>query len=169
MTDQFQVQTRATSAEVVLKNSTVQKGRLFLHEIAARHGGPERVEDVLNSEARFLPLAVRESGEKMLLINKAQVLYVKVPHEPNRVHINGPGVSSWAVQVSLEMVQGAPILGVVHFSQPPGRDRTLDGLNASEQFLCVVQELAFIFVNLSHVVSVRERGPQFESVPPPAP
>lgn len=169
MPDQFQVQTRSVSVEVVLKNSTALKGRVFLHEIAARHGGAERVGDVVNSAARFFPLAVSQSGEQTLLINKDQVLYLKVPQEPLRVDVRQQGASSWAVQVNLEMLQGAPILGVVYFAQPPGRDRTLDGLNASERFLCVVQDLVFLYVNLSHVVSVREKGPQFESVPPPAP
>lgn len=169
MADQFHIQTRGHGVEVVLNNSTVLKGRVFLHSVAERHAGPERVDDVLNSGARFFPLRVQENGQRTLLINKERVLFVKVPQEPEGVQIGELGVSSWAVQVSLDMMQGAPLQGVVYLSRPPGRDRTLDGLNGGEDFLCLVQDGAFLYVNLRNVVLVRERGPQFESIPPPAP
>jgi hypothetical protein len=169
MAEEFHLQTRALGVEVVLNNSTVLKGRVFLHSVAERHGGVEKVEDVLNAPAQFFPLSVRESGERTLLINKAQVLFIKVPTEPHRVEIGERRASASAVQVSVDLVHGAPLQGVVYLAQPPGRDRTLDGLNQSDAFLCLVQDAAFLYVNLRNVVSVRERGPQFESIPPPAP
>lgn len=170
MADEFHLKKRGLGVEVVLSNSTVVKGRIFLHSVAERHEGAERVEDVLNSDARFFPLAVQQSEGRTLLINKERVLFIRVPAEPDRVQVGEQGVRTWAVQVSLDLVQGAPLQGVVYFSQPPGHDRTLDGLNQQGQtFVCLVQEAAFLFVNLRSVVLVRERGPQFESVPPPAP
>lgn len=169
MADEFQVSTHGASVEVVLRNSTVLRGRMFLHDTAEKHQGPEKVEDVLNAPSRFFPIAVREGGEKTVLVNKAQTLYVKVAAQPGRVQPGVQGAASWAVQVIVEMVQGAPLQGVVYFAQPPGRDRTLDGLNESEPYLCLVQDAAFYYVRLSSVVIVREKGPHFESIPPPAP
>lgn len=169
MADEFHLEKRGLGVDVVLSNSTVVKGRIFLHSFAERHGGAERVEDVLNSDARFFPLAVHPGEGRTLLINKERVLFVKVPAEPHRVAMGEPGITTWAVQVSLDLVQGAPLQGVVYFLQPPGRDRTLDGLNQGQTFVCLVQETAFLYVNLRSVVLVRERGPQFESIPPPAP
>jgi len=169
MADEFQVGTHGASVEVVLRNSTTLRGRMFLHDIAEKHQGPEKVEDVLNSAAQFFPIAVREGGEKTVLVNKAQTLYVKVPAEQGKVQPGVQGAASWAVQVTVEMVQGAPLQGIVYFAQPPGRDRTLDGLNESAPYLCLVQGAAFCYVKLSSVVLVREEGPHFESIPPPAP
>lgn len=169
MADEFQIQTRGMEVEVVLGSGAAVRGRVFLHSAAERHGGTEKVEDVLNREERFFPLAVRENGDRTLLINKQQVLFVKVPVTRGQVSLGERTVKSWAVQVSVDMAQGAPLQGVVHFAQPPGRDRTLDGLNEAQGFLCLVQETAFVYVNLRHVVLMRERGPQFESIPPAAP
>jgi hypothetical protein len=169
MADEFQIQTRGMDVEVALCSSTVVRGRVFLHSATERHGGSEKVEDVLNRKETFFPLAVRENGDRTLLINKQQVLFVKIPATPSKGYIAERTIKSWAVQVSIEMVQGAPLQGVVHFTQPPGRDRTLDGLNEAQGFLCLVQESAFLYVNLLHVVLMRERGPQFESIPPAAP
>ena len=169
MVDEFQVSTHGASVEVVLRNSTVLRGRMFLHDIAEKHDGAERVEDVLNSPAQFFPIAVREGGEKTVLVNKAQTLYVKVPAEQGKVQPGAQGAASWAVQVTVEMVQGAPLQGVVYFAQPAGSDRTLDRLNESEPYFCLVQDSAFYYVKLSSVVVVREKGPHFASIPPPAP
>lgn len=169
MADEFQVRTHGANVEVVLRNSTVLRGRMFLHERAEKHPGAEKVEDVLNAPEQFFPLAVREGGEKTLLVNKSQTLYVKVPAEHGRSQARAESAPSWAVQVAIEMVQGAPLQGVVHFAQPPGRDRTLDALNESAPYLCLVQDAAFYYVHLSSVVVVREKGPHFESVAPKAP
>jgi hypothetical protein len=168
MADEFQVRTHGANVEVFLRNSTVLRGRMFLHELAEKHPGAEKVEDVLNSSAQFFPLAVREAGEKTVLVNKAQTLYVKVPAE-QVVQPGTQGALSWAVQVTVEMVQGAPLQGLVYFAQPPGRDRTLDSLNESQPYLCLVQDTAFYYLKLASVLLVREKGPHFESVPPPAP
>lgn len=169
MADEFQVQTRGVSVEVVLLNSTVLRGRLFLHDVAEHHDGGEKVEDVLDRPEKFFPLAVREAGVRTVLVNKDQTLYIRVPTQPNRVSIDAEGVTTWAVQLTLEMVQGGPLSGTVFFAQPPGRDRTLDGLNGAGKYLCLVQETSFCYVNLESVVMVKERGPHFASVAPPAP
>lgn len=169
MADEFQIQTRGMDVEVVLNNSTVLRGRVFLHSATDRHGGAEKVDDVLNRGVDFFPFSVRDNGEKTLLINKRHVLFVRVPVEPRKVDFRERAVRSWAVQVSIDMIQGAPLQGVVHFSQPPGRDRTLDGLNESQSFLCLAQESAFLYVNVQNIVYMKERGPQFESIPPSAP
>ena len=74
---QFRIEKRRSEGRLTLSSGTLIKGYFFIAGGSARHDGPERVWDLLNSEPGLFPFEITDAeGTRTVLFNRDHVVTV---------------------------------------------------------------------------------------------
>jgi len=152
---EFRVEKQRAGAVLTLSGGELTRGYFFVAGGSARHAGPERVGDLLNSEAVFLPFEIHDSaGVRTELINRHHVIMVAIgDDEASR----DPGYSvAKRRDVSILLSNNQRVMGAIRIHMPEGRDRLSDWLRDPEIFRYVETDETTLIVNMAHVIEVNE-------------
>src|SRR5436305_14423215 len=120
--DPLRVPRRHSGIEVTVADGSVRKVAVFLAEQASGHGGEERVRDVLESSAYFVPCIDRE-GDSVAFLAKDSVAVVRTDEDLwDRDEVNLPVEH----QVEVSLRGGAVLRGLLSYVLPPDSSRPVD-------------------------------------------
>jgi hypothetical protein len=147
----LRVPKRAVPVEVVLPGGEARQVSVYLSEGAATHPGPERLSDLLNGSAPFIP--ARESGSgAMSFLHRASIAVARVPADEE------PADDSFTIptehEVEITLVDGARLSGLVAYVAPESRERLVDFLNRTEPFFRLLERDRVALVGRAHVARV---------------
>jgi hypothetical protein len=151
----FRVEKQRAGAVLTMSGGEVTRGYFFVAGGSARHAGPERIGDLLNSEAVFLPFEIHDSaGIHTEVINRHHVIMVAIDgDEASR----DPGFSvAKRRDVSVLLSNGQRVMGAIRIHTPEGRDRLSDWARDPEIFRYVETDETTLIVNMAHVIEVNE-------------
>ena|SRR5438067_460918 len=152
---QFRVEKRRARSELALSTGVTLWGSFFLAGASATHV-PERVSDLLNAEAGFLPFETASVPAETVLVNRAHILSVALLDATTEVQLD-PGYSvATGRQVAMVLTNGVTVTGTVRVYRPQGHDRLSDYARAPEAFRYVETAQGTVVVNTAHVVELRE-------------
>ena len=152
---EFRVEKSRVTAVLTLSNGLAMPGSFFVAGGSARHAGPERVSDVLNSDTGFFPFEVREpTGTNTVLLHRDHVVMVALTEN----EASGDPGYDVATQrtVLLLLSSGQRVVGIVRVYRPEGRDRLSDWAHHGERFRYIETNNATVLINVDHVLEVRE-------------
>jgi hypothetical protein len=152
---EFLVAKQRAGAVLTLSSGQSARGCFFTAGGSARHSGPERVGDLLNSETGFFPFEVHDAdGSRTVLFNRSHVVMVVLDdNEASR----DPGYSvAKRHVVSLLLSSGQRVVGAIRVYRPEGRDRLSDWALHPEAFQYVEAADATFIVNMAHIIDVHE-------------
>lgn len=148
---EFRVEKKRAEAVVTLSNGESTPGCFFVGGGSARHTGPERVGDLLNSDQGFFPFEIRGNT---VLLHRNHVIMVAL-REDEASQDPGYAVATRRV-ASLLLSGGRRLVGAVRVYRPEGRDRLSDWAHHGERFRYIETAEATILINVDHVLEVRE-------------
>jgi hypothetical protein len=153
----YRIPKQEVSAEVSLLGQPRKVVKLFLHERAEAHSGPERPSDLLNGAGQFFP-AIEPPG-KLVLLRRDAVTVISVAAESEfpaagagEEAADPPGIVTMSVEVILQ--DGSRIRGSVRFVMPEGRNRLIDFMNTQDRFLTVREESLARLINKRRIVRI---------------
>jgi len=152
---EFRIEKQRADAVLTLSSGQSTRGCFFTAGGSARHAGPERVSDLLNSETGFFPFEVHGAdGNRTVLFNRSHVVMVVVADDEAS---RDPGYSvAKRHVVSLLLSSGQRVVGAVRVYRPEGRDRLSDWARHPEAFQYVETAEATFIVNMVHIIDVHE-------------
>ena len=153
---EFRIEKRRTDAVVTLSSGLTTQGCFFIAGGSARHAGPERVAELLNSEPGFFPFEIHFVGRTYtVLYNRNQVLMVALTDNEAR---GDPGYDVATRRfVSILLSNGQRIVGAVRVYRPEGRDRLSDWARQPEPFRYFeTADGMTLIVNVAHIIEVNE-------------
>ena len=144
--EDLRVPKRSVPVEVVLPGGEARQ--VLLSEGAASHPGPERLSDLLNGTAPFIP--ARESGSgAMTFLHRASIAVARVASRRSR-----PTADSFTIptehEVEITLADGARLSGLVAYVAPQSRERLVDFLNRPEPFLRLLERDRVALVGRAH-------------------
>jgi hypothetical protein len=151
---EFRVEKRREAAEITLSTGTTVAGHFFLSGSSQLHAGPERVGDLLNLEASFLPFQ-RADGDTAL-INRAHVIKVVLPQNVIEAQLDDGYDVATRRHISVLLSNGETITGHVAVYRPIGRDRLSDYAHIDDRFRYVELADRTVLINSQHIVSLLE-------------
>jgi hypothetical protein len=152
---EYRFDKQRADAAITLSSGRTLQGRLFLAGGSSRHDGPERVADLLNSEAGFFPFEIDgRDGSEIVLLNRAHVVTVTVPENEASLE-PGYGIARRRV-VAMVLADNHRLTGIVRVYRPEGRDRLSDWARQPETFRYVEADGMTVIVNTAHVVELSE-------------
>jgi hypothetical protein len=154
-TSEYRFEKRRTQALVRLSSGEVAQGCFFIAGGSARHDGPERVWDLLNSESGFFPFELQGTPRpRTVLYNRVHVVSVSLS-ENEASREPGYAVARRRL-VTMVLSTGERITGTVRVYRPEGRDRVSDWSRQPELFRYLETDDLTLIVNTMHVVEVSE-------------
>jgi hypothetical protein len=152
---EFRVEKQRADAVLTLSSGQSTRGCFFTAGGSARHAGPERISDLLNSETGFFPFEVHDAdGNRTVLFNRSHVVMVLVADNEAR---RDPGYSvAKRHAVSLLLSSGQRVVGAIRVYRPEGRDRLSDWARHPEAFQYVETAGATFIVNMAHIIDLHE-------------
>lgn len=150
---EFRIEKRREAAEVTLVTGATVTGVFFLAGSSPLHSGPERVADLLNSEAGFFPF---ECNGATSLINRAHVLKVALPPQMIEAQLDAGYDVATRRCVKVLLTTGETITGHVVVFRPPGHDRLSDYAHIDERFRYVELADRTLLINSAHIVALTE-------------
>jgi hypothetical protein len=135
---QYRVPKLPTPVTVVLEGGEQIAGDLYLLPEAGRHGGRERVVDLLTAAEPFLPLITKQGP---MMVSKTRIVLLRMadqadlgwdadlegfPRVDAEIEMAGVGDGDRHLRASLRL------------AMPPGQQRLLDYLNAAPPFFPVL-------------------------------
>jgi len=148
--DPLRIPKRRTEIEVTFADGSVRKVAVFLAEQASRHGGEERVRDLLESSAYFVPGIDRE-GDGVAFLAKDSIAVVRTDEPPwERDEVNLP----LEHEVDVRLRGGKVLRGLLSYVLPPDSSRPIDYLNGSSRFFTLIEEGRVALVHKTHGLEV---------------
>jgi len=150
--EELRVPKHRVKAQIVLPGGETREVLVFLAEATPERTGGERLSDLLNGGAKFLP-AMDAATQGLLLINASSIAVARVdaahePREEDQLTI----LTEYEVEVRL--VDGQRLRGLITYVMPEGRSRLTDYFNEAQPFLRLVQDSQVALVNKLHVAYV---------------
>jgi hypothetical protein len=149
--EDLRVPKRAVPVEVVLPGGEARQLSVYLSEGAASHPGPERLSDLLNGSAAFIPARDPASGA-MSFLHRASIAVARVAADEE------PADDSFTIptehEVEITLVDGARLSGLVAYVAPESRERLVDFLNRTEPFFRLLERDRVALVGRAHVARV---------------
>jgi hypothetical protein len=154
---EYRVEKHAAGADLTLSSGELAHGCFFVAGGSARHEGPERVGDLLNSEPGFFPFQVHDrAGSRILLYNRSHVVMVALADNEAR---RDPGYAVATRRfVSVVLTNGRTLTGSVRIHQPEGHNRVSDWARHGDAFRYLETDDMTLLVNMAHVLSISERA-----------
>ena len=152
---EFRFEKRRVDAVVTVTGVEPVRGCFFTASGTAHRSGAERISDLLNAEAGFVPFEMlTDSAPKTMLLNRAHLITVEIFDDEAR---RDPG---YAVAVrrdaSILLSNGHRVSGAVRIYRPEGRDRLSDWTHQPEAFRYLETAEGTLIVNAAHIVAVTE-------------
>ena len=137
---------------LLLASGDEEEVTVYLADSSAKHGGPESLEEFLNSERRFFPIK-RKSGHSALIRRRA-VVHVRVAADTfvqsRRESATMPAIDL----VRVRMDNGSELDGVLLHVDRVGHERLSDTFNEPADFFAIEVANGVVYVNKHHVVSL---------------
>jgi hypothetical protein len=152
---EFRVEKQRADAILTLTGGDSTRGCFFVASGSARHSGPERVGDLLNSGSVFFPFEVHDSvGARTEVFNRHHVVMVAIgDNEASRDPGYGLAIRQF---VSILLSTGQRVMGAIRVYQPEGRARLSDWACEPEVFRYVDIGETTVLVNMAHVIEINE-------------
>jgi hypothetical protein len=147
---ELQVPTRTVEVECVTVAGQRLRGALFVPVSPQRQDDLHDVIELLNDERLFVPFRSADSTFGPSLINKRQVLRVRLAGLPPE---EGPDAGG-EQDCTLVLLDGSRLQGRVILAKPPCSARVLDKLNDVHDFVPFVSADGHELVQRRHVVRV---------------
>ncbi len=150
--EDFRIPKRRVPVQLVLPGGETREVHVFLSEGVPDSPHGERLSDLLNGQAKFVPVS-DATRETVTFVNSASiaVAWVEAAHElreEERLTI----LTEHEVEVRL--VGGQRLQGLVTYLQPDDRSRLTDYLNGTPSFLRLIQGERMALINKHHVAYV---------------
>jgi len=151
----YRFEKRRIDATVTLSSGQSTRGCFFGAGDSLRHGGPERLIDLLNEETGFVPFEIRqEDGTRTVLYNRSHIVLVALTENDASLD---PGYSVATRRfVSILFSTGQRVVGAVRVYRPEGRDRLSDWARQPETFRYLETTDMALLINTAHIVDVSE-------------
>jgi hypothetical protein len=151
----YRFEKRRIDATVTLSSGVATRGCFFAAGDSLRHGGPERLIDLLNEDAGFVPFEIHhEDGTRTLLYNRAHIVLIALTENDAGLD---PGYSVATRRfVSILLLNGQRVVGAVRVYRPEGRDRLSDWARQPEIFRYLETSDVALLINTAHIVDVSE-------------
>ncbi len=125
---------------------------VFLSAGVPEYSESERLSDLLNSGARFIPAQDVATG-KVTFLNSGAIAVARIDlehelREEDRLTILTEH------EVEIRLMDGQRLQGLIVYMQPEGRTRLNDYLNEAPQFISLIQDKRVALVNKRHVTYV---------------
>lgn len=150
--EELRVPKRRVPAQVVLPGGEVREVSVFLMSEVPEYSAGERLSDLLNSDAKFIPAQDVATGSITFLNSVAiAVARTDVEHElreEDRLTILTEH------EVEIRLVDGQRMQGLIVYMQPESRTRLNDYLNDAPPFIRLLQGERVALVNKRHVAYV---------------
>jgi hypothetical protein len=152
---EFLVEKHRADAVVTLSSGESLSGCVFVAGGSARHTGPERVGELLNSETGFFPFEIHADGSvRTVLLNRHHLVMAALAENEASYE---PGYDlATRRTVAILMSNGLRVVGAVCVYRPEGRDRLSDWSRQPEMFRYVETPDTTLVINMAHVVEVSE-------------
>lgn len=150
MSDDLKVPKRRVQVELLVPGSPARQVTVFLAEFAPDHTGPERLSDLLNDHAEFVP-AVDVASGAMTFFGRHSIAAARVARE---WELGEEPVAGEQHQVEIQLTDGTLLDGTVSFVLPHERTRLLDYLNDGQPFVLLAQRDQVALINKRHIVRV---------------
>src|SRR4051794_15590579 len=129
---ELRVPKRRTAVEVLLPGGAVRHVAVFLAEFAPGHQGTERLSDLLNGSADFVP-ALDVDSDAMTFLNRHAVSVARVAREVETEAGDDVTIPT-EQEVEITLMDGASLTGLIAYVLPPDRSRLVDYLNDASPF-----------------------------------
>ena len=123
-------------------------GTIYLDLHSRHHGGPERMEDIVNSGARFIPILLPDG--KVVLLNRQRIITAHCrQHEADEYELLTQGLLT-DIKATIRLSDGRTIAGALRTDMPREHTRLSDLLNQPEDFTRLVDGELEYFVNRAY-------------------
>ena len=154
---QYRIEKRRTAATLTLTTGATVRGCFFLAGGRARHGGPERVADLLNTESGFFPFEMNGgTSPYTVMYNRSHLVVVTLLDDTIEARLEPGYAVAKEREVRMVLSNGKTVVGRVRVYRPSGRDRLSDYARAPEIFRYVETAGGTVVVNAEHIVELRE-------------
>jgi hypothetical protein len=153
MSDELTVPKRRVQVEVLIPGGGARQVIVFLAEFAQTHSGPERLSDLLNAQAEFVP-ALDVATDTMMFLGRHSIAAARVAHEWELGEQPEEGAQH---EVEIALTDGTPLRGSVFFLLPHARSRLLDYLNDAQPFVRLAEPEKIALINKRHIARVTPR------------
>jgi hypothetical protein len=152
---EYRFEKQRVRALVLLANGESIDGHFFIASGTAHRSGPERIVDLLNTQAGFVPIEVHDPDPRHTnLYNRAHIVTVTLPSNDAQLE---PGYEvATRCDVTLRLTTGARLEGTIRIYQPEGYGRLSDWTRQSEPFQYVEIGALTTIVNTSHILEISE-------------
>jgi hypothetical protein len=149
--DELRVPKHQAPGEVTFEGGTVRALSFFLADMALGHTGAERLSDVLNGPAPFIPVRDTQT-DRVTLISRSAIVTVRTgPAE-------GSETAAWEEtfrhEVEVELRGGERIRGAMEYALAAEHSRVLDYLCQPSTFFTVRQGEHLVLINKRFTVQV---------------
>jgi hypothetical protein len=150
---ELQVPTRNVEVDLLTVAGTRLRGSLFVPLSAHGAGDPHDVLEALNDGRSFMPFRSADPTVGESLINKEQVLRVRLSH-PDPAERAAKSHADDELDCTLVLLDGTHVHGRLGLPAPRAASRVLDKLNQAERFIPFVSAEGHELVQKRHVVRV---------------
>jgi hypothetical protein len=152
---EYRVEKRRIDATVTPASGPSTRGCFFTAGASPHHNGPERVGELLNSAAGFVPFEIHEAdGTRTVLYNRAHLVLIGLTDNEEVQH---PGYEVATRRfVSILLSNGQRVVGSVRVYRPEGRDRLSDWTRQPETFRYLETGDMTLLINAAHIVDISE-------------
>jgi len=150
MSEELKVPKRRVQVEVLIPGGGARQMIVFLAEFASTHTGPERLSDLLNAEAEFVP-ALDVGTDTMMFLSRHSIAAARVGHEWELGEQPEEGVQH---DVEITLTDGTTLPGSVFFLLPHSASRLLDYLNDAQPFVRLAEPEKVALINKRHIARV---------------
>lgn len=149
--DEHRVPKRRVSIEIAIAHAGRRSVSVFLSEFASHHAGPERVSDLLNGDADFIPTVVQGS-DTTTFFQRLGLLCAWVAPDEEAQATEGPPPTEHGLELTFS--DGTVIRGQVGYVLPPERSRLIEFLNEAPAFFRLLAADRVALINKRHVTQV---------------
>jgi len=129
-------------------------GTIFLDLHSRHHAGPERMEDIVNSGARFIPILLADKS--VVLLNRQRIITAHCrQREADEYEEMTRGLLT-DIKATIRLSDGRTIAGVLRTDMHREHTRLSDLLNQQEDFVRVVDGEIEYFVNRAYATWFNE-------------
>jgi hypothetical protein len=150
--EELRVPKRRARVQLILDGGSSRTVDVFLTDFAATHTGPERLSDVLNGQAQFIPV-VDSGSNAVFFLNRTSVAVARVAAD-----VEGEDAGHHTIptehEVEITVVGGTKLKGLVTYVMPSDRSRLTDYLNEPTRFIKLIESDGVALINKAHVTFI---------------
>lgn len=129
-------------------------GTIFLDLHSRHHAGPERMEDIVDSGARFIPILLAD--KKVVLLNRQRIITAHCRQRETDEYEEMTRGLLTDIKATIRLSDGRTITGALRTDMPREHARLSDLLNQPSDFVRVVDGEIEYFVNRAYATWFNE-------------